>query len=63
MIGLDKMLLRNIVGTKVARANNETSNKELISMICDAVAEVIAKNNDQIERDFTKPETDQHCCT
>ena len=45
MIGLDKMLLGNIIDTKMARASNETSNKELISMICDAVAEAIAKNN------------------
>ena len=62
MIGLDRMLLSNIIETKMASANNETRNKELISMMCDAVAEAIAKNNDQIEMDFT-PETDQHCCT
>lgn len=47
MIGLDRMLLRNM----------------LVSMIFDGVVEAIAKNNEQIERDFAKPETNQHCCT
>lgn len=62
MIGLDRMLLRNIIETEMARVSKETTNQELILMIYDGVAEAIAKNNDQIERDFT-PETDQHCCT
>ena len=61
MIGLDKLLLRSIIETKMARADQVTSTKELISMICDGVVEAISKNNDQIERDLT-PETEQHCC-
>lgn len=63
MIGLDRMLLRNMLDSKMTRANNETNNKELVSMIFDGVVEAIAKNNEQIERDFAKPETNQHCCT
>ena len=62
MIGLDRMLLRDILDSKMARVGNTTNNRELISNMCNAVTEVIIKNNAQIERDLTITETDDHCC-
>jgi hypothetical protein len=56
------MLLRDILDSKMARVGNTTNNRELISNMCNAVTEVIIKNNAQIERDLTITETDDHCC-
>ncbi|UCG54385.1 MAG: hypothetical protein JSV32_07310 [Dehalococcoidia bacterium] len=62
MIGLDHLILENILETKMAKINNETGNKELIPIICNAIAETIKKSNRQIEMDFSA-EPEQHGCT
>ena len=61
MIGLDHLFLENILETKMAKINNKTGNRELVSIICDAIAEAITKNNRQIEMDFSA-EPEQHGC-